>query len=195
MNKHMVDFSEVMLDLPREVDREVAGDIEKESVFVSPQIERILVNDDLKSVRLVARPGADLAEVTEKAKRYLDVMAKQLSGFEIKVFVETKRRDTGPYQVGVNAGLVERGWVHDYGKGQVAYSGPVLKLARLINEKAGELYANAYGAVDGHFPALIDADTLHKCGYFDSHPNAVTFVGNVVEDFDAIEEFRLANSC
>ena len=42
---------------------------------------------------------------------------------------------------------------------------------------------------------MIDADTLHKCGYFDSHPNAVTFVGNVIEDFDAIEEFRLANSC
>jgi seryl-tRNA synthetase len=42
---------------------------------------------------------------------------------------------------------------------------------------------------------MIDADTLHKCGYFDSHPNAVTFVGNLIEDFDAIEEFRRANSC
>ena len=40
------------------------------------------------------------------------------------------------------------------------------------------------GAQDGHFPAFIDADTLQKCGYFDSHPNAVTFVGNVIEDFD-----------
>jgi seryl-tRNA synthetase len=195
MNMHMTDFSEVVLELPREVDREVAGDIEKESVFVSPQIERIRVNDDMKSVKLLARPGADLAEVTAKAKRYLDVMAKQLSGFEIKVFIETKRRDTGPYQTGVNAGLVERGWVHDYGKGQVAYSGPVLKLARLINGRAGELYTKAFGALDGHFPAMVDADTLHKCGYFDSHPNAVTFLGNVVEDFDAIEEFRLANSC
>ena len=54
-------------------------------------------------------------------------MVKQVSGFEIKVFVETKRQDTGPYHVGVNDGLVERGWMHDYGKGQVAYSGPVLK--------------------------------------------------------------------
>jgi seryl-tRNA synthetase len=191
----MMDFSEVVLDLPREVDREVAGDIEKESVFVSPHIERIIVNADMKSARLVTRPGADLAEVTDKANRYLAVMAKQLSGFEIKVFVETRRRDPGPYQPGVNAGLVERGWMHDYGKGQVAYSGPVLRLAHFINEKAGELYRSAFGAVDGHFPAMIDADTLHKCGYFDSHPNAVTFIGNVVEDFDAIEEFRLANSC
>jgi seryl-tRNA synthetase len=195
MNQHITNFGEVLLDLPREVDPEVAGDIEKESVFVSPFIERIVVNADQKSVRLITRPGADLAQATDKAKRYLAVMAKQLSGFEIKVFVETRRKDTGPYQTNVNAGLVARGWMHDYGKGQVAYSGPVLKLARLINEKSGELYGRAFGAKDGHFPAMIDADTLHKCGYFDSHPNAVTFLGNVIEDFDVIEEFRLANSC
>jgi seryl-tRNA synthetase len=195
MNKHMTDFGTAVLDLPREIDREIAGDIEKESVFVSPQIERIVVNDDLKTARLLTRPGADMQEVADKAQRFLAVMVRQVSGFEIKVFVETKRKDTGAYQIGVNDGLVERGWMHDYGKGQVAYSGPVLKLSQLINEKAGELYAAAYGAKDGHFPAMIDADTLHKCGYFDSHPNAVTFVGNVVEDFDAIEEFRLANSC
>jgi seryl-tRNA synthetase len=186
---------EISLELPREVDTEIAGDIEKESVFVSPWIERIRVEPDLKSARLILRPGAPLVEVTDKAKRFLGVMVRQVSGFEIKVFVETKRRDQGPYVQGVNQGLAERGWMHDYGKGQVAYSGPVLKLARLINDKAGELYAQAFGAVDGHFPALVDAETLHKCGYFDSHPNAVTFVGNMVEDFDAIEEFRRANSC
>ena len=195
MNKHVTNFNEIILPLSREIDREIAGDIEKESVFVSPQIDRIVVSEDMKTARLVARDGANMEEVADKAKRFLDVMVKQVSGFEIKVFVDTKRKDTGPYQIGVNDGLVERGWMHDYGKGQVAYSGPVLKLAQLINEKAGELYKKAYNATDGHFPAMIDADTLHKCGYFDSHPNAVTFVGNVVEDFDAIEEFRRANSC
>jgi seryl-tRNA synthetase len=195
MNKHLTDFSEIALDLGREVDPEVAGDIEKESVFVSPMIERIVVNPDRLSVRIVARPGADLAVVADKTRRYLDVMARQVAGFEPKVFIETKRRDTGPYQQGVNKGLVERGWMYDYGKGQVAYSGPVLKLARLINEEAARLYEKVFNAKDGHFPAMIDADTLQKCGYFDSHPNAVTFLGNVVEDFDAIEEFRVANSC
>ena len=195
MNKHVTNFNEIILPLSREIDFEIAGDIEKESVFVSPQIDRIVVSEDLKSARLIAREGANLEEVADKAKRFLDVMVKQVTGFEIKVFVDTKRKDTGPYQIGVNDGLVERGWMHDYGKGQVAYSGPVLKLAQLINEKAGELFKKAYNATDGHFPAMIDADTLHKCGYFDSHPNAVTFLGNVIEDFDAIEEFRRANSC
>jgi seryl-tRNA synthetase len=195
MNSIVHNFNEFVLDLPREVDREVAGDIEKESVFVSPYIERIHVSEDGKTARVVVRPGADMEETKQKTERFLAVMVRQITGFEIKVFVETKRKDTGPYFAGVNDELVKRGWMHDYGKGQVAYSGPVLKLAQLINDKAGELYKAAFAAKDSHFPAMIDADTLHKCGYFDSHPNAVTFVGNVIEDFDAIEEFRKANSC
>jgi seryl-tRNA synthetase len=195
MNQHVREFLEVDIALPRAVDPEVASDIEKESVFVSPSIDRIVVLPDLTTARVILTRSAEREAALDKAKRFLDVMAKQLSGFETKVFVETKRQDDGPYQMNVNGGLVERGWMHDYGKGQVAYSGPVLKLARLVNEKAGELYVKAFNAKDGHFPAMIDADTLHKCGYFDSHPNAVTFLGNVMEDFDAIEEFRLANSC
>ena len=195
MNKQLTDPVKVSIDMPRQVDEEVAGDIEKESVFVSPAIDRIVVDADGKSATVVLKDHDDVDAVMDKAARFLDVMAKQVSGYEIKVFFETKRKDDGPYQRDVNQGLIERGWLHDYGMGQVAYSGPVLKLARLINEKAAELYRREYDAKDGHFPALVDSDTLHKCGYFDSHPNAVTFVGNMIEDFDAIEEFRLANSC
>ena len=195
MNKHVSEIRTLQLELTRSIDAEIAADIEKESVFVSPQIERITVSADLKTACLLLKPGADIDAVADKARRYIDVMSKQISGFEPKVFVSTKRRDTGAYQRDVNQGLVQRGWLHDYGKGQVAYSGPVLKLARLVNETAGSLYAQHFAAVDGHFPAMIDADTLHKCGYLDSHPNAVTFLGNMVEDFDAIEAFRQANSC
>jgi hypothetical protein len=38
MNKHMTDFNEVTLEISRDIDTEIAGDIEKESVFVSPMI-------------------------------------------------------------------------------------------------------------------------------------------------------------
>jgi seryl-tRNA synthetase len=195
MNVHVPNVPSIQVDLPHLVDQELAGDIEKESVFVSPYLDRIVVNHDLRTARLIPRPGAPIGEVVDKATRYIQAMAKQVGGFETRVFLETERRDGGDYERDVDAGLLSRGWMHDYGKGQVAYSGPVLKLARLINEKAGQLYATALGAMDGHFPSLIGADTLHKCGYFDSHPNAVTFVGNVIEDFDALEEFRRANAC
>ena len=186
---------EMVIPLPMTVDAILASDIEKESVFVSPHLERVVVEPDRASVRAILKNNAPMEEVRDKVTRYLEAMAKQVSGYKVKVFLENERKDTGEYEADANLKLAEAGWLHDYGKGQVAYSGPVLKLARLINEKAGELYAERLGAIDGHFPALIDADTLHKCGYFDSHPNAVTFIGNMLEDFDAIEEFRVANSC
>jgi hypothetical protein len=75
MNMHVTDVRTLNVDLPRAVDREVAGDIEKESVFVSPHLERIVVEDDLKTARLLLRPGAPLGEVVDKATRYLAVMA------------------------------------------------------------------------------------------------------------------------
>jgi seryl-tRNA synthetase len=189
------DASELHLEIPRPIGIDIAGDIEKESVFVSPWLERIVVSGDLTRARLVLRPAAPLSDVVDKASRYLDAMSKQRSGFDIKVFAETRRRDSGDYEVDVDSGLVRRGWVHDYGKGQVAYNGPVLALARLIDRKAAELYSREFDVADAHFPSLVDAETLHKCGYFDSHPNAVTFIGNMIEDIDALEAFRRANSC
>lgn len=186
---------EMVIPLPKTVDAMLAGDIEKESVFVSPYLERIVVEPDGASARAILKNNAPIEEVRDKATRYLETMTKQVGGYEAKVFLENERQDDGAYEPDVDAQLAEAGWLHDYGKGQVAYSGPVLKLARLIDAKAGDLYADRLGAIDGHFPALVDADTLHQCGYFDSHPNAVTFLANLLEDFDAIEEFRVANAC
>ena len=96
--------------MPRQVDEEVAGDIEKESVFVSPAIDRIVVNPDGKTASVVLKDRRSMDESMDKAARFLDVMAKQVSGYEIKAFAEHKRKDDGPYQRNVNEGLVERGW-------------------------------------------------------------------------------------
>ena len=195
MNKMDVSGGGVTLELPRKVTAEVASDIEKESVFVSPHLERITVSDDLATATLNLRDHAHTEEVVDKATRYLAAMSKHMSGFDVKVVLETSRRDDGPYESDTYAKLIERSWVHDYGKGQVAYSGPVLKLARFINTMAGRLYGEVFNVVDAHFPAFVDHETLHKCGYIESHPNAVSFVANVVEDLDVLEAYRLANSC
>ena len=189
------EYETVVIDLPRQVNEEIAGDIEKESVFVSVAIEKIVVEEGYKTATVFLKNSDDIEGSIDKAKRFADVMAKHLTGFESKVFFETQRKDSGEYVHNVNELLSEKGWIFEYGKGQVAYSGPVLKLSQLLNRKAGEIYRRTFNAHDGHFPALVDKDTLHKCGYFDSHPNAVTFVGNMIEDFDAIEAFRQANSC
>ena len=195
MNKINQTGQTIELPLPRDISAETASDIQKESVYVSPYLERITVSEDLKTAILTPREAGHDEELVDKATRYLDAMCKHIAGFDIKTIMASCRADEGPYEEDVHGKLVERGWLHDYGKGQVAYSGPVLKLAKLISDEASALYHNEFQFDDAHFPAFVDHDTLHKCGYIESHPTAVSFVANVVEDFDALEAYRAANSC
>jgi seryl-tRNA synthetase len=184
-----------VIELPRTIDDDLAADIEKEAAFVSPYLSDLRVGAGRDTVVLdVAEAGRE-AEVRDKVARFLDTMLKRVHKFETKTFLHHRRKDDGPFATGVNDELRRRGWVFDYGRGQVALSGPALALARLVDGRAAALCERHFGATSASFPALVAADLLHRCGYFDSHPNAASFVGHVIEDFDAIEEFRRANSC
>jgi len=185
----------MIIDLPRQIDPDLAADLEKESAFVSPFLSRLRVTGGRSTVELEIAEGGSDAEVQAKVERFLKAMLKRTHRFETKVFQRNERRDDGPFATGVHDELKRRGWLFDYGRGHVALSGPVLALARLIDAKAAELYAERFRATPSSFPAFVDARILQRCGYFDSHPNAVSLVGHMVEDFDAIEAFRQANGC
>jgi seryl-tRNA synthetase len=185
----------MIIDLPRPIDPELAADLEKESAFVSPLLTRLRVAAARDRVELEIADHDRSGEVQAKVQRFLNAMLKRTHRFETKVFLETERRDRGRFAVGVHDELVRRGWVFDYGRGHVALAGPVLALAQWIDATAGALYARHFAALPGSFPAFVDAAILHRCGYFDSHPNAVSFVGHMVPDFDAIETYRQANCC
>ena len=108
MNKPVIGEQIITLPLPKVVDDELANDIEKESVFVSPYLDRIVIEDDHQTASLHISGPSHLEEVVDKAERFLAVMAKRVSGFDVKVFLENKRRDEQPYETDVNAKLVEQ---------------------------------------------------------------------------------------
>jgi hypothetical protein len=184
-----------VIDLPRRIDLGLAADIEKEAAFVSPYLGALRVTGGGAAVELEVADRTRDAEVRGKVERFLDAMLKRTHRFEPKVFLRHKRCDDGPLVTGVNEELLRRGWLFAYGRGHVALAGPALALAELIDAKAAALYAQHFRAEPRSFPAFVDAEILHRCGYFDSHPNAISFIGHMVEDFDAIEAFRQANSC
>jgi seryl-tRNA synthetase len=184
-----------VIDLPRQIDPALAADIEKESAFVSPFLRGLRVSGSRAAVELEIADQDRDAEVKGKVERFLDAMLKQVHRFETKVFLRNPRQDDGPLATAVNDELARRGWLFSYGQGHVSLSGPALALAQLIDAKAAALYAQHFGALPRSYPAFVDAQILHRCGYFDSHPNAISLVGHMVEDFDAIEAFRQANSC
>ena len=183
-----------VIELPRQVDAVLAADIEKEAAFVSPFLSRLRVSSERDAVEIEVSERARETEVCGKVERFLEAMLKRTHSFETKTFLTTSRKDDGAYHTKVHDELVARGWVFDYGSGHVALSGPVLALANLIDARADAIYREHFDAVGGHYPAFVDAAILKRCGYIDSHPNALSLVGHVIEDFDAIEDFRQANS-
>lgn len=181
------------IKLQRTVTGELASDIEKESCFVSPHLSRLKVIESGKAVEVEVADQQDDGEVREKVERFLEVMLKRVHKFENMIYFRGERSDRGPITVDAEAELSRRRWLFDYGEGQVALAGPALALAQMIDAKAAELYQRSFSPVGGMFPAFINSEMLARCGYFENHPNAVTMVAHLVEDFDVIENFRKGN--
>jgi hypothetical protein len=91
-----------VIDLPRQIDPELAADIEKESAFVSPFLRGLRVTGGGAAVELEIDEPDRNVEVTGKVERFLDAMLKRVHRFEPKVFLRNERRDQGPLATGVN---------------------------------------------------------------------------------------------
>jgi seryl-tRNA synthetase len=84
--------------------------------------------------------------------------------------------------------------VYDAGFGQVTLRGPALAVYRFFQSEFARMATDVFAAQPCQFPVLIPAETLARCNYFSSFPQAVTFVSHLGEDFDMLEEFSRANS-
>ena len=194
MNIQVADFSKIELKLPRIVDPDLASDIEKQSVYISTEIDHLHVNATLDGVTVCLRPGANAASVKDKTERFLAGMVSRFRKIETTVHYRHTRSDPHPMFGGVYEELQRRGWLFEHGQGQVSLAGPALGLLHAVDQKLGRIYLSQFDAKNRSYPAMIRADVLAKCGYFEMHPNAVSFVSHVVEDFDELERFRQANA-
>ena len=76
----------MIIDLPRQIDPDLAADLEKESAFVSPFLNRLRVTGGRNTVELEIADRARDAEVQAKVERFLEAMLKRTHRFETKVF-------------------------------------------------------------------------------------------------------------
>lgn len=182
------------LALPAAITGELAAEIEKQSVYVSPAIHRMRVSREGGEV-LVELTGHADSTSTAKAERFLASMLASLDReIELKVLVHNRRTNPVPLERNVYQKLIERGWVVELGHGQVALSGPALQLARRISAICAELGRDAFAGIEREYPTLIPSEALARCGYISSFPQNLSMVTRLREDFDGIETFRRANS-
>ncbi len=181
------------IELPEVIDKTLAVDIEKESVYISPELSKLVVTPDRDAVEVEVNEDAVESEIRGKVERYLQAMLSRFPKIENKVYFRNERQNPTPLFLNVYDELKRRGWLFEVGPGHIGLAGLALELMHKVDRTFTNLYRKHFRAIDRIYPALIKADLLLKCGYFDSHPNLVSLVTHVIDDFDAIEEFRRAN--
>ena len=179
--------------LPAPLDAELAGEVQKQSVYLSEDIVRFGFSADRAMLQLQLKPGSRAEDVAAKAMRFVASMARGHRRIEPVVHYQRQRREPSSYTTGVYDGLRQRGWLYEHSPGVVSLSGPALALHELVDATFARAWQQAFGAQHRPFPAMVDARLLARCGYFEMHPNAVSFVARLRNDFDEIEAFRVAN--
>ncbi len=180
------------VDLKKQVDGDLAADIEKQGAYVSPEILRVKVEGG--QVRFEVKAGANVADTKAKVDRYVDLMVAKFRKIPRKVLHTRERKNKAPLRTGVYEELKKRGWVRELGRGQVALTGPALNVLRTVDADCRAMGMTQFGAKEESYPTLIPSKTLGRCGYFSSFPQTVSMVTHLVEDFDTIEHFRQANA-
>ena len=182
------------VDLGRVIDADLAADIEKQAVYVSPHLHGLRVREDGAAVTFTVDDDAGLDDAREKVERFIVDMVQKFRKLSRKVLASNTRKSGHPLERGVYDELKRRRWVLELGRGQVGLAGPALRLARTLDEECRALGVDRFGASEESYPALIPASVLGRCGYFASFPQAVSMVAHLIEDYDLIEQFRRANA-
>jgi len=184
-------MNSLVIELKKPIAPDLAADLVKQGAYISPDI--VAVDLDGNSFRCDVKADADLHSLQGKVERYVDLMVSRHRHIPQKVLCRRERPNGGALEVRAYDKLIERGWVKELGRGQVALAGPALRALQVVDADCRELGRRFFDASEETYPTLIPSSTLAKCGYFSSFPQSVSMVTHLIEDLDLIESFRRAN--
>jgi seryl-tRNA synthetase len=184
-------IKKVTIDLGKEIDDELESEIIKESVFVSESLQSLKVkNNKIEiEIEILYKEESEIQLVKKKVEKFIAAIAKGHRPVPENSYVE-KENNANFIDDDIFETLLELNWVSEIGGGYLAFSGPALNLFNFIDQKISSVYNHNFPIEERHFPALISSNILAKSGYFDSHPNNVSFATHLKNDFDIIENFR-----
>jgi hypothetical protein len=181
------------LELACALDAELVAEVEKLAAWVSPRVRDLRVEAGGSSVRFVVNAhGASVEEERAKVARFVADITERHRAVPRRVVAERLRRDgaaTDAY-----GELVRRGWLIETAAGRVALRGPALRTVQALDEDCARIARDTFGATEEAHASLAPASLLARCGWFGSFPQTASLVAHLVEDYDAIEQFRLANT-
>jgi seryl-tRNA synthetase len=177
--------------VPKRIPEGLIEELAKKSVYCSVHLKDLVVVNGGSMLRLAVDDPSHGPDVQEKVLRFIASMIRGYRKFDKKTVFQSGAEVS--YTGDVWEQIQKLGWVYDSGFGQVTLCGPALALYRFFQNEFAGMATSVFAAKACQFPALIPAETLARCNYFSSFPQAVTFVSHLGEDFDMLEEFSQAN--
>lgn len=161
------------------------GQLKYASAFVSEHIDDIrLENGQLTIVHREPDGGAKIAAGVE---RLIERFSKGDFGFKEHVLFE--HRGSMPYRGDIIADLVEAKTIKVLEPGLFIFREPFSSLLRFFDDTFVQRIANAFGAKEESYPAVIHLSTLDKTNHFTSFPEHLHFLNHLRDDLDVIESF------
>src|SRR5260221_13625459 len=98
----------MMVEVERGIHPDLVPELEKQSVYISPNLRSLKVSADRKQISLTF-DSEQQTDLHGQVSRFLDAMIQGFRPVEQKVVARNQRRNQRPYETDVFAKLIEKG--------------------------------------------------------------------------------------
>ncbi len=179
------------IELPLQVPGGLLHDVRDKLAYCSESIRNVVLEEGGGAVEITVASQDELEDASAKVCRLIESLVKGWRGVDREVLWQhrVKPRGVGP----VWEELRKRGLVSPEGPGQVALLGDAAVLAESLDRRFVRIAREAFQAVPHQYPSMLSMAAMHRCHYFASFPQHVTFAPHLREDADVLRRIAGAS--
>jgi len=161
------------------------GQVKYASAFVDEHIDEVRLEGS--QLVIVHRSPGGNERITAGVEKLIERFSHGDFGFKEHILFE--HRGPTPYRGDIIAELIESKAIKVLEPGLFIFREPFSSLLRFLDDTFVQRIANAFGAKQESYPAVIHLSTLDKTNHFTSFPEHLHFLNHLRDDLDVIESF------
>ncbi|MBD2863678.1 hypothetical protein [Paenibacillus oceani] len=161
------------------------GQVKYASAFVDEHIDEVRLEGSLLVIAHRSPGGNE--RIAAGVEKLIERFSHGDFGFKEHILFE--HRGPAPYRGDIIAELIESKAIKVLEPGLFIFREPFSSLLRFLDDTFVQRIANAFGAKQESYPAVIHLSTLDKTNHFTSFPEHLHFLNHLRDDLDVIESF------
>jgi seryl-tRNA synthetase len=161
------------------------GQVKYASAFVDEHIDEVRLEGSF--LVIVHRSPGGNERIATGVEKLIERFSHGDFGFKEHILFE--HRGPAPYRGDIIAELIESKAIKVLEPGLFIFREPFSSLLRFLDDTFVQRIANAFGAKQESYPAVIHLSTLDKTNHFTSFPEHLHFLNHLRDDLDVIESF------